>query len=165
MMETIEYQTKTTYTLDEFRRFSYEVQYKLNHAGKIQMAMFTAFCLMALGSLAGEGRSLTAACLVCAVLVAPVFQLVLNQAVKKSYAANKAVQESESVFSFYSDHLEQDNALGHLTLEYSKIYRILETGTNFYIMVSKNQGFIIIKENCSPELIGFLQKLKNKGGN
>lgn len=55
----------------------------------------------------------------------------------------------------------QEKCSGILQVQYRQIYRIVETKTNFYIMLSRNQGIIIVKANCLPELIGFLTQLKN----
>ncbi len=33
---------------------------------------------------------------------------------------------------------------------------------NFYLLLNASQACIIVKDNCSPELIAFLQDLKGK---
>ena len=43
---------------------------------------------------------------------------------------------------------------------YKDLYEILETKDNFYLMLSQNQGVIIIKENCNKKLIEFIEGLK-----
>jgi hypothetical protein len=40
-----------------------------------------------------------------------------------------------------------------------ELYRILETKTNFYLFLAKDQALNIIKANCSQELIEFLQSI------
>ena len=60
---------------------------------------------------------------------------------RRVYNANPQLQERHSVMRFYEDHL-------------------VETRTHFYLMTAANQGMIIIKNNCSAELIHFLQGLK-----
>ena len=55
--------------------------------------------------------------------------------------------------------METNNTLGFTTIPYDKLYRVVETPTNFYLMIARNQGMVIVKENCSAELIAFLQKL------
>lgn len=36
----------------------------------------------------------------------------------------------------------------------------IETKTNFYLMISKNQGHMLLKENMSDDLQNFIRKLK-----
>ena len=45
-------------------------------------------------------------------------------------------------------------------VEYDKLYKIIETKTNFYLMIADNQGYIVSKANCSQELIDFIISLK-----
>ena len=86
----------------------------------------------------------------------------MKKSEKEIYNSNKVIQEIESEISFYEDCFEQTNSLGTSKITYDKIYRILENDTNLYIMISKNQGYIIIKENCSQELIDFIKNLTPK---
>lgn len=64
-------------------------------------------------------------------------------------------------FDFYSDCFQQtcDN-LESEPLRYYDLLKIIETKTNFYLIYAKQEGCIIIKENCSPELIRFLHELR-----
>ena len=78
---------------------------------------------------------------------------------KKAYYANTAMQDIVLTYSFYPDHVETNNTLGFTTIPYDKLYRVVETPTNFYLLIARNQGMVIVKENCSAELIAFLQKL------
>ena len=63
---------------------------------------------------------------------------------------------------FYKDYLIQESSISTYKLEYSKIYKIIETEENFYIMINERQGIAIIKKNCTEELISFLRKTNNK---
>ena len=62
--------------------------------------------------------------------------------------------------SFYEDYMEQVSVLGSTRIYYREIYKVLETATNFYLMIGRGAGSIIVKENCSEALIRFLQNLK-----
>lgn len=82
--------------------------------------------------------------------------------IKKTYESNKAMKRNPvSTVYFYNEHLTETNSKGVVNLAYADIYKIVETKTNFYIMLAKNNGIIIVKQNCTPELIIFLQNLKN----
>lgn len=47
-----------------------------------------------------------------------------------------------------------------MRVEYNKLNEIIETKTNFYLMISKNQGHMVLKENMSDDLQNFIRKLK-----
>ena len=40
------------------------------------------------------------------------------------------------------------------------ILDILETPTNFYLMLAANSGIIVSKSNCTEGLVSFLQEMK-----
>ena len=88
------------------------------------------------------------------------FVLRSRSAIKKNWDSNKLFQGVVSHYRFFEDHMEQNNELGSSGYPYDKLYSILETKTNFYIMLGRNQGALIKKENCSEGLIAFLQNLK-----
>ena len=60
-------------------------------------------------------------------------------------------------YGFFEDYMEQTSRKGVTKIYYNQMYEIIETDTHFYPMIGKNNGFIIRKENCRPELIAFLQ--------
>ena len=43
--------------------------------------------------------------------------------------------------------------MGDTRFQYNDIYRIIETETNFYVMKDRYQGLIIVKKNCSSEML------------
>ena len=55
-----------------------------------------------------------------------------------------------------------DGAVGSNKYNYSELNKIIETKKHFYLMTDRTNGFIVIKENCSPALISFLHSLKNQ---
>lgn len=63
-------------------------------------------------------------------------------------------------FKFYDSYFTADCDRNHAEIEYSKIKKIHETDTNFYIMMSANDGMIVQKMKCTPELMMFLRRLE-----
>ena len=63
-------------------------------------------------------------------------------------------------FEFYNDYFTETNEYGNTKLEYNKLHKIIETKTNFYLMIAKNQGFILVKENFPEGLEEFLRNIK-----
>ena len=79
---------------------------------------------------------------------------------RRVYNANPQLQERHSVMRFYEDHLQETSNHQSVDVPYSSIAHLVETRTHFYLMTAANQGMIIIKKNCSAELIQFLHELK-----
>ena len=50
--------------------------------------------------------------------------------------------------------------MGVEILEYSKMYKLIETDTHFYMMIAKNVGFIVPKETMTEKQIEFIKGLK-----
>ena len=44
--------------------------------------------------------------------------------------------------------------------EYEKLYKIIETETNFYLMISKTQGFVLVKNNMPEGLVEFIKTIQ-----
>lgn len=154
------FETKSEYTYDEYLKFSRTVQNKVQRLWLLQLAMMAAFLVLAwLGWKKGSTAEAVAG-IVVAVLIPVIFRLVNGWTIKQLYKSNHALQGQISTFRFYRGHFEQDNALGHTSIPYDKLVEIVETKTNFYLMIDKNQGMILVKDNCSPELIAFVQNLK-----
>ncbi|WP_050008336.1 YcxB family protein [Butyrivibrio sp. WCE2006] len=86
--------------------------------------------------------------------------LITNFRIRKEYNTNKILQNTVTTFRFAEDRFESVSDRGSAFVKYDEIYKILETDTNFYFFLSKNQALNIIKANCSDELISFLRKKK-----
>ena len=69
------------------------------------------------------------------------------------------MKDLEVDFEFYNDYCVYKCKLGETKIEYKDLYKIIETKTNFYLMIAKNQGIILKKENCNEELQKFVRKL------
>lgn len=98
------------------------------------------------------------------ILFAVLFPLLLiflhKRRIKKVFDSNKALQNAEMHYEFYDSYFTQTNAFGSTKLEYTQLYKIIETKTNFYLMIAKNQGFLLTKETLPKGLAEFLQIVK-----
>ncbi len=98
-----------------------------------------------------------------AMIVTAIWFTRYKRAIKRAYYTNKElVNNPVNIIDFYEDHLICKKEKSISECQYKNFYRIIETKTHFYLMTSSNTGIIIIKQNCSPELIVFLQDLKEK---
>lgn len=66
-----------------------------------------------------------------------------------------------TIFDFYDDcFVVTSNMIPLEPVRYFDLTKIIETNTNFYLMYAWREGYVIVKENCSPELIRFLHEIK-----
>lgn len=150
-MESL-YKTKTINTFEEYKRFSRVLMYKKRSI--IIYALLAAFLIL-------DGIVLDNMIFIVFAVVYPfVIWLLHNMQVKKVFETNKALQNAEVNFEFYNDYFTETNEYGNTKLEYNKLHKIIETKTNFYLMIAKNQGFILVKENFPEGLEEFLRNIK-----
>ena len=81
---------------------------------------------------------------------------------KKEYETNKNTLESMTIIKFFRNYIEILNVDGVLKLTYDKLYKIIETDTNFYLMTTKYIGYNFIKAKCSSDIQVFFKLLKIK---
>ncbi|MGN1339376.1 MAG: YcxB family protein [Oscillospiraceae bacterium] len=154
------HETTTTYTVYELVRY---MKYGFLHSA----AMFLT-CLLIIywgGFLIvhiSQGKSVFAA-IEAVVTVYSIVMLIrsLTWGCKKR-AEKSDLLNKEMTFKFYDSYFTADNDRNHAEIEYSKIEKIHETDTNYYIMMSANDGMIVQKMNCTPELMTFLRRLELK---
>jgi hypothetical protein len=156
------FQTETVCTYEEYKKFNWCVHSRFKFTIAFMSLTGLMFVMSFFSSLFFSKR-LAAAFFVFVVLYyGAVVGLIININGKKTYNSNPLIHEARTTFYFYHDHFEYFNSYGHTSLLYTNIYEIYETKTNFYIMLSKNQGLIIIKNNCQPEHIAFIQNVKKQ---
>jgi len=97
----------------------------------------------------------------CFLVLFPVIYVILRKlSIKRYYNSNKILKDITEEYEFYEDYFVAKNVNSEAKIEYNMIHKVIETKTNFYIMVAQNQGYIISKEICSDELVEFLKELK-----
>lgn len=163
------FETQSVYTYEEYKRFNLEAMNLKKSLLIVTVEIVLLVLITIIGSTVGRvyGYFFPVAQFLFLFAVAMfVFCLILYFAVllniKKTYESNSILQKNPvSTVCFYNEYLTEANASSTTNLAYVDIYKIIETKTNFYIMIAKNQGIFILKQNCTPELITFLQSLKN----
>lgn len=86
----------------------------------------------------------------------------LKNGIKKAWNSNKSLQEKNIHYDFYDDHFVMTHEKGTMEIKYDDLYKILDNKKYIYIMIANNQGHILLKENCSNELIKFICDKKRK---
>lgn len=145
--------TETRYTLSEYKKYNHAILWKIK---KVPVTML----ILELILLAVSYFTRDMTYILGALLVPLIFKIVLGIQAKKTYDDNPRIHNITFTCSFYEDYMEQSSVLGSTRIHYREIYKVLETATNFYLMLGKDAGSIIVKKNCSAELIHFLANLR-----
>ena len=147
------FKTSIKYTFEEYKGFTKAI-YRYVYKVHIMLLVIIA-ALLILFVITKNYMTILAA------VAFPLFFVYFrNREIKKVYESNRILKDNFSVFDFYDKYFEQTNAVSHSVVKYSDIYKIVETDKNIYIMVAKNEGYILLKSNCSKELIEFLKSIK-----
>lgn len=100
---------------------------------------------------------------VAAVIVPLMEYFSVVRPLKKVYYSNKLAVDAVLEYDFYDTYFTKKSAAGEDKIEYSKLSKILETKTNFYLMIALNQGYMLKKEDMPKGLDEFIRKLNIKG--
>lgn len=155
------YKTQTAYSFEEYSKYNEAVLLKQKSL-KAVMIIIPVLYVLLMGAVFYSTREISTVFVVLFALLLStvVFIASFKKAVKKTYYSNKAITSCVADFEFYDNYVREITQNGETKLEYSKIYKIIETKTNFYIMASVNQGFIIVKGNCPDGLVDFIKSIK-----
>ena len=152
--------TETAYTLDEFKKFDFRVMRKSIISIYIMLAAIILLDAV-LALLKKDWAGINTAIIIAVAFIAVYFPFSLDKKVKDTYNSNKTITKTVARIEFFEDGFAEATDHSTYNFKYSDLNSVIETQTNFYLMIAKNQGVIIVKENCSAELIEFIQKLKN----
>ncbi len=152
--------TQTRYNFYEHKRFIRAV-HRRNIVQIYVVYLLVALFFAALGAVCWYYGAKPVACLFfIGIVLAP-----LGMHRGRIYGSWKHFEKSEVQepieYSFFEDHLEVKTSSVWNKIEYASIHSIIETDTNFYIMMSVNQGMTIIKKNCSADMVDFISQLKD----
>lgn len=150
-MESL-YKTKTINTFEEYKRFTWALLLKKRTI--ITFAIFEILFLFFAWTLESIYY------LLFAILYPLLIWLLQHRQIKKIFKTNKMLQNEEVKFEFYDTYFTEESPYGNTRLEYNKLYKIVETKTNFYLMIAKNQGYILVKDNFPKGLEEFLRNIK-----
>ena len=145
------YRLTNKYTYEEYKKFNRAVMLKK----KTLIATIIAVLLILIGGILLESLFL----ILFAIIYPIIFVLLMNVGVKRVYNSNKILQDLDVNFEFYDDCFVVKHEAGEAKIPYDKLNEIIETKTNFYLMIARNQGYMVLKENM-PE--GFLEFIRGK---
>lgn len=85
--------------------------------------------------------------------------LLYNRTLNRQFESNVLMKDKRIDYEFFNEYFRVITVNSTSTVQYSEIYEIIETPTNIYLLISTHESFVLIKENCSNDLILFI-KLK-----
>lgn len=145
------YTTTTSYSYDEYKRFSWNLLLKRSHI--IFYIILELFILLL-------GCFMKNILLIVFAVIYPIMIFLLqNRQIKKVWKSNKVAQDMLVNFEFYDTYFVEKDKNGNTKLDYSNLHKVIETKTNFYLLIAKNQGFILVKENMPEGLADFLKSI------
>ncbi len=146
------YSTTTIYNYEEYKRYTLSLLLKRS---RIIWYIILEVWILLLGCLMDNYL------LILFAIIYPIIIAILqNRQIKKVWNSNKVAQNMNVKFDFYDTYFTEINENGETRLEYNKLHKIIETKTNFYLMIAKNQGFILNKSNLPEGLSDFLKNIK-----
>lgn len=158
-MDDYLFETKTVFTYDLYRKFSFDATKKSKFT--VALIIYEVLVLiLAIASVIMKRYIIFIDAVVLFIIVPLCTYLIRIRAIKKIYYSNKVALNQEYIIRFYPDCIVRTTDNSTANFKYDQIYKVIESKENFYIMISANQGMPIIKSNCSPELIEFIRKLK-----
>jgi len=151
------HKTSVRFTYEEYKRFSLTIMKKALTKSAIGLLILLLFAAILFGM---NNPKMSA--LLCAFVVLYTFMLIfkINSQIKKTYESNELLKDITQTIEFYEKHFVAKSDKSETTVEYEKLYKVIENKTNFYLMIADNQGYIVSKANCDNELIEFINKLK-----
>ena len=96
------------------------------------------------------------------ILLPLLFFLFFARKIKKIYKASRANERKGRVYKFYDSCFSVEDSVNKSTVDYSNIKKIIFTKTNVYLMIAKNQGFILLRSTFPEGLEDFLLQIKHK---
>lgn len=156
------FEVETKYTLDEYKKFN-QVVLDIIYSGRKRKIIIIIVCMLTIVGLVAF--KMYSSAVIAFIVYAALFYLEKkgnNKAINDAWESNELMKNAVYHYKFSEDKVEATSPKGLEILEYDKMYRLIETDTNFYMMIAKNVGFIILKANMTKEQIEFVRGLEKK---
>lgn len=82
----------------------------------------------------------------------------MDRRARKLFRQTKVAQDIVNEYDFFEEYFVNRNRNGQGTMAYNELFKVIETRTHFYLMLSKVQGFIIAKSEAPANFTEFMQK-------
>ena len=154
------YMTKTSFDLNDYRKYVRTMQGSQLKNNIVAIAVFIWLIAAGIFNIYHGKTALGVFMLVVGVAAPLLVRFGANNQIERDFEKIREAGGTHFKVSFYEDRLETQNDTLHGVHEYNKIYDVVESDSAFYIEIEKGHSVIILKKNCSDELIAFLRTLK-----
>ena len=141
------FKSNTIITMNEFKKFQKFYLNKFKNTIIPKIIMIVLALLVIIINIIKQDYKLVGIVIVFVILYPIVLNFAINRQIKKMYTSNKRINELEEILYFYDTYLESKSKQNYCRVMYEDIYKVCETKSNFYIFLSDNQAFIVIKDN------------------
>ena len=145
--------TEFEYNYDEFKKFSWRL------TGKPLMILVICYSLLVL--VLGIA-TISPVYITLGVLLPVLVFLLYSRKTKRVYKSNRMFDRLQRVYKFYDTYFVIEDAVNNATVDYSLINKVVFTKTNVYLMIAKNQGYMLLKSNFPEGLEAFLRQITPK---
>lgn len=145
--------TEFEYNYDEFKKFSWRL------TGMPLMILVICYSLLVL--VLGIA-TISPVYITLGVLLPVLVFLLYSRKTKRVYKSNRMFDRLQRVYKFYDTYFVIEDAVNNATVDYSLINKAVFTKTNVYLMIAKNQGYMLLKSNFPEGLEAFLRQITPK---
>ena len=82
----------------------------------------------------------------------------MDRRARKLFRRTKVAQDIVNEYDFFDEYFSYRNTNGQGSMAYDKLFKVIETRTHFYLMLSKVQGYTIAKAEAPANFTEFMQK-------
>lgn len=154
-MEEPLFKVSTAYTLSQYRNYNRTVQRENGLNRKLVLSMLLYVGLGVLMSVLFHSWFLFIPLAVLGVLNYYMSLKGIRRAEMAQYQQEQLVGTVN--YEFYPDRVDVTTINGKASNYFSNVYTVLENDVAFYIMMAKNSGIILPKEDCTQSLEEFLR--------
>lgn len=158
-MEEILYETKSDLNFHEYKKFEHILENK-TLVGDILVGLGSA-ALWSLGIYSIIRRNPILGGIAIAGGIAVIILYLVFMGLRSHGAWNKDTERKNLIttFKFYEDRVLASSSYKNYDIKYNQLYSVIETPSNFYLMVSKDEGLVVIKSRCEIGLVDKLHEL------
>lgn len=159
------FETSIVYDFDTYKRLSAFAAKKINKFAQRVIAADICILLLAYISYRTGAMTMAIAFIISAVAWPFVAYFKQKKNVKKAWDSAPVIHDTVYSYKFFEDKMTVNTPNGEANVKYGDIFKVIEDDEFMMIMVSGNRGYLLKKENCSPDLVLFVQNLAEGANN
>jgi hypothetical protein len=150
------YRTEIQMTYEEYKKMCWT----LRRRKAILISSIVSAVLLACGILLCLSGALEGGIYIAGAAAYPILVYVLYAyTMRKNYFSQKTPENRVARYEFTSDRVVLQTSASRAEIMYASLYKVLETKTHFYLLVSASQSFAVRKDLCEQGLLDLLHGL------